>query len=162
MNFKAEYGPPNYDFTHDFTTSWVYPIPFFRDGSEAAKLALGNWTFGGIFLFQSGFAVSTWNDNGNAGLDYRPDQVSKPSRIGKVGEWFNTAAFVEPGNGLYGDARNGNIRGPSQTAVNTSLYKTCLLYTSFLSPRRMTSQDSMQPVPCRLELLFSRHFPLTP
>jgi hypothetical protein len=119
LNFKAEYGPPNYDFTHDFTTSWVYPIPFFRDGSEAAKLALGNWTFGGIFLFQSGFAVSTWNDNGNAGLDYRPDQVSKPSRIGKVGEWFNTAAFVEPGNGLYGDARNGNIRGPSQTAVNT-------------------------------------------
>jgi Carboxypeptidase regulatory-like domain/TonB-dependent Receptor Plug Domain len=123
-NFKAEYGPPNYDFTHDFTASWVYPIPFNPRANEAAKLAISGWTFSGIFLFQSGFAISPWDDNGDSGLDDRPDQVHTPTRIGKVTQFFNTAAFVEPGNGFFGDASNGTLRGPSQTAVNTSLYKT--------------------------------------
>lgn len=123
-NFAAEYGPPNYDFTHDLTATWVYNMPFFSEGSQAAKLALGNWSFAGIFLFQSGFAVSPWNDTSNAGLDERPNQVHAPLKVGKVGEWFDTGAFAAPNNGFYGDASNGTIRGPGQVSVNTSLYKT--------------------------------------
>ena len=124
-NFRAEYGPPNYDFTHDFNTTWVYHLPFFmHDANTAARSALGGWSFAGIVLFQSGFAVSPWDDEGNSGLDYRTNQVHTPTKIGQVGEWFDTTAFSNPNNGFYGDASNGSIRGPGQASVNTSLYKT--------------------------------------
>ena len=123
-NFAAEYGPPAYDFTHDLTGTWVYDLPFFRKSNWMARTVLGNWSFAGLALLQSGFAMSPGIATSTAGLAIRPNQTAPYRRIGKLGEWFDTNSFAPPGYGFYGNASNGSIRGPSYVSFNTGLYKT--------------------------------------
>ena len=123
-NFHAEYGPPSYDFTNDFTATWVYSIPYFSHGSKPIALALGNWSFAGLALHQSGFAMSPSMATSTAGLARRPNQVAPYHQVGKLSEWFDTSTFAAPNYGFFGNASNGTIRGPGYTSINISLYKT--------------------------------------
>ena len=123
LDRQAEYGSPDYDFRNNLTTSWVYSIPFFAHGERAKTLALGNWSFAGIALYQSGFAVTPTLNTSTTGLDRRPDQAFAPQHVGRLSEWFTTNSFVAPPFGFYGTASNGSIRGPGQTSVNVSVYK---------------------------------------
>jgi len=123
-DFQAEYGPPAYDFTNDVAATWVYNIPLFNNADRALKETLGDWSFAGLLLHQSGFAMSPSMATSTAGLAIRPNQIAPYSKAGRLGEWFNTADFAAPAYGFFGDASNGTIRGPAYTSVNTSLYKT--------------------------------------
>jgi hypothetical protein len=127
-NWAAEYGPPSYDFTNDVTATWVYAIPYFAHSSKPLKLTLADWSLGGLFLHQSGFALSPGMSLSTRGLAARPDQIAQLHKVGTLNEWFDTSAFAAPAYGFYGDARNGTIRGPSYTSVNVSLYKTFPIY----------------------------------
>lgn len=123
-NFKAEYGPPSYDFTNDVVGTWVYAIPFFNHVSnKPAELALGHWSLQGLAAHQSGFALSPGMSTSTNGEANRPNVVGKITKVGKKSEWFNTAAFAAPGFGFFGNASNGTIRAPGYTSVNLSLYK---------------------------------------
>ncbi len=130
-NVQAEYGPPDYDFTNDLAATWVYPFPFFAHGSKPVVLALGNWSFAGLVLHQSGFANAPALETGTGGLAVRPNQVKPYRKIGNLNEWFDTSAFAQPNYGFFGDASVGTIRGPSYTGVNVSLYKTFPIYKTF-------------------------------
>jgi hypothetical protein len=123
-NWAAEYGPPSYDFTNDVTATWVYAVPYFAHSSKPVKLTLGGWSVGGLFLHQSGFALSPGMSLSTQGLAARPDQLAPYHKVGKLSEWFDTSAFTAPAYGFYGNARNGTIRGPGYTSFNISLYKT--------------------------------------
>jgi hypothetical protein len=123
-DWAAEYGPPSYDFTNDVSATWVYAEPFFAHSGEALKTALGGWSIGGLFLHQSGFALSPGLSLSTQGLASRPNVVAPYHKVGKLNEWFDTNAYVAPGFGFYGDARNGTIRGPGYTSLNASVYKT--------------------------------------
>ncbi len=123
-NFHAEYGPPSYDFTHDITGTWVYQIPVFGHGSKFLTAPLGGWSFSGLAVHQSGFALSPGLGVGTAGLATRPDQIAKYHKVGSLTQWFNTDAFVQPAYGFFGNAGNGQIRGPGYTSANASLDKT--------------------------------------
>lgn len=127
-NFHAEYGPPSYDFTNDFAATWVYNIPLFDGSSRILKETLGDWTFAGLALAQSGFAMSPGISTSTRGLAIRPNEVLPYSKVGKLNEWFNTKAFAAPQYGFFGDARNGVIRGPGYTSFNVALYKTWPIY----------------------------------
>ena len=127
-DWTAEYGPPSYDFTNDVSATWVYAIPYFAHSSKPLKFTLGDWSLGGLFLHQSGFALSPSMSLGTQGLAARPDQITSLRKVGKLDEWFDTSAFAAPAYGFYGDARNGAIRGPSYTSVNVSLYKSFPIY----------------------------------
>ena len=127
-NWTAEYGPPSYDFTNDITATWVYAIPYFAHSSKPLKLTLGDWSLGGLFLHQSGFALSPGMSLGTQGLASRPNQIAPLQKTGTLSEWFDTSAFAAPAYGSYGDARNGTIRGPGYTSFNVSLYKTFPIY----------------------------------
>ncbi len=122
-DWAAEYGPPSYDFTNALSATWVYAIPFFAHSSKPLKFTLGDWSLGGLFQHQSGFALSPGISLGTSGLAARPNQISQLHTVGKLGEWFDTSAFVAPAYGFYGDARNGTIRGPSYNSLNVSVYK---------------------------------------
>jgi hypothetical protein len=123
-DWHAEYGPPSYDFTNDFTATWVYSIPYFSHGSKPVALALGNWSFAGLALHQSGFAMSPALATSTRGLAIRPNQVAPYRKVGKLSEWFDTSSFAAPNYGFFGNASNGTIRGPGYTSINISLYKT--------------------------------------
>jgi hypothetical protein len=130
-DWAAEYGPPSYDFTNALNATWVYAIPLFAHSSKPLKLALGDWSLGGLFQHQSGFALSPGMSLGTSGLAARPNQISQLHKVGKLGEWFDTSAFVAPAYGFYGDARNGTIRGPSYNSLNVSVYKSFPIYDRF-------------------------------
>ena len=123
-DFHAEYGPPSYDFTHDITGTWVWQIPVFEHGSKFLTAPLGGWSFSGLAVHQSGFAMSPGLGIGTAGLAIRPNQVAKYQKIGSLTEWFNTADYVPAPYGFFGNAGNGQIRGPAYTSANASLDKT--------------------------------------
>jgi Carboxypeptidase regulatory-like domain len=127
-DWHAEYGPPSYDFTNDVTATYVYVIPYFNHSAKPVELTLGGWSVQGLFLHQSGFALSPAMGTSTAGLASRPDQVSSYRKLGHLAEWFDTNAFTAPAYGFFGDAKNGTIRGPSYTSLNVSLYKTFPLH----------------------------------
>lgn len=124
----AEYGPPAYDFTHVATATWIYPVPSLSKSNALERAVLGGWTSAGLFLFQSGFALSPSMATDTNGLASRPDKVSRLSMPRTLGEWFSTSSFAAPAFGFFGDAANGTIRGPGQITLNTSLYKTFPLF----------------------------------
>ena len=123
-DWNAEYGPPDYDFTNDLTGTWVYTIPYFKNASKHARLALADWSFAGLAVHQSGFAMSPGMATSTAGLATRPNQVGPYHKVGSLNEWFDTSTFAAPAYGFFGSASNGMIRGPAYTSVNVALYKT--------------------------------------
>lgn len=127
-DYAAEYGPPDYDFTHDITATWVYDIPYFRNGNKLLTYSLGHWSFAGLALHQSGFAVSPSISTDTNGLATRPDQIGSVRILGKMNNWFDASAFGAPPFGFFGNARNGTIREPGLTSFNVSLYKTFPIY----------------------------------
>ena len=123
-NVAAEYGPPDYDFTNDLTGTWVYNLPLFPHSSRMLQRAFGDWTFAGLALYQSGFALSPGLSTSTAGLAIRPNQVAPVHTVGKLNQWFTTNSFAAPQYGFFGNAANGTIRGPHQISFNVALYKT--------------------------------------
>ena len=61
--------------------------------------------------------------NGLPNATNRPDQVGHVSYPHKVGEWFDTAAFVNPALGAFGNAGHNSLRGPGRDNWNLSLFK---------------------------------------
>jgi Carboxypeptidase regulatory-like domain/TonB-dependent Receptor Plug Domain/TonB dependent receptor len=123
-NLAAEYGPPDWDRTNVLSLSTVYDLPFFKNSDRMLRTALGGWSWAGLGVLESGFALSpglSTSANGNA---TRPDAIGHEQKIGKRNEWFNTSDYVQAPNGFYGDATNGSIRGPAEFTGNTALYKT--------------------------------------
>jgi Carboxypeptidase regulatory-like domain/TonB-dependent Receptor Plug Domain/TonB dependent receptor len=123
-NFAAEYGPPDWDRTHVFTTSIVYDLPFFKTSGALLRETLGNWSFAGLTILESGFALTPGMSTSANGEATRPDALGHESKVGKVSEWFNTANYTQPPYGFYGTASPGSIRGPAEFTGNTALYKT--------------------------------------
>ena len=50
------------------------------------------------------------------------------SNYSRLSEWYNTAAFVVPSAGTYGNLQRNTVTGPDLTDVNASLGKTFDLY----------------------------------
>ena len=123
-NLGREYGTPDWDRKHVFTTSIVYDLPFFKASNELLKQSLGGWSFAGLTILESGFALSPGLSTSTNGEATRPDALGPEQKIGKFGEWFNTANYVQAPYGFYGNASNGSIRGPAEFTGNTALYKT--------------------------------------
>ncbi len=123
-NLGREYGTPDWDRKHVFTTSIVYDLPFFKQSNELLKQSLGGWSFAGLTILESGFALSPGLSTSTNGEATRPDAVGPEQKVGKFSEWFNTANYKQAPYGFYGDASNGSIRGPAEFTGNTALYKT--------------------------------------
>ncbi len=123
-NLAAEYGPPDWDRTHVFTSSIVYDLPFFTRSGPLLRSTLGDWSFAALAIFESGFALSPAMSTPTAGEATRPDALGHETKVGTLSEWFNIANYTQPRYGFYGNASNGSIRGPAEFTGNTALYKT--------------------------------------
>jgi outer membrane receptor protein involved in Fe transport len=135
-NLAAERGLSSFQVKHRFVGSAVWNIPYGRGqkfGSNAPaplNFILGGWQITGIETAQSGqpFTVQiSCTDIGadGGGGSCRPDQIGGP-RSGvsqNISHWFNTTAFVIPGNSgtalAYGDTGRNSITGPN--LINTDI-----------------------------------------
>jgi len=123
-DFGLEYGPVGFDRTHIFTASYIYELPFLRNAKGLVGTAFGRWTFSGLTVIESGFALSPGLSISSPGLASRPNVVGTLSYPHTVAQWFNTSAFAAPAWGFFGNAGPGTIRSPSENVWNWSLYKT--------------------------------------
>jgi len=136
-DIAAERGLSSFDQRHKFTGSWIYELPF-GDGKKYVQSGpwshvIGGWLWSGDWTFATGTPLSpqivgsfTEVNSGTSGT-LRPNGVpGQPVTLSNQGipEWFNTAAFVAPPAGQFGDAGRNSIPGPGTILFDMSLSKT--------------------------------------
>ena len=137
QNPRADWGPSNFDITHQFVGNFNYDLPFGKGhslGGNAGGLVdrlIGGWQLNGIGTVQTGFPFTplvSFNRSNN-GDSRAPDRVSLnpnftgPLILGTPNQWFNPAAFVLPAAGTYGNAGRDILRGPGLGEFDMSLFK---------------------------------------
>ncbi|MEX2304322.1 MAG: TonB-dependent receptor [Bryobacterales bacterium] len=140
-NIRINYGPMN-DFTHRWIMSYVWDLPFgpgkpfLGDARGVLGHIVGGWQTNGIVNLLSGAALSTsspvGNDLGNRAGN-RPHRIADgnlESDSRTVERWFDTAAFVNPAVGRYGNSGDGVLRGPGLASFDLSLFKNFTLAES--------------------------------
>jgi outer membrane receptor protein involved in Fe transport len=115
-NLSLEKSLATFDVPNVLTFNYAYNLPVFKNSSGFTKAALGGWQVSGITTIQSGFPLTVTLPSDNQGVGAgqleRPDQVASSSGPKTVQQWFNTAAFILPAAGTFGNAPNGAVRGP--------------------------------------------------
>jgi hypothetical protein len=126
-NIRAERSLISHDVPHRLVVSYVLDLPFgkgkrFLSGTSgfAGKL-LSGWGINGVTSFQSGFPLkltaqaTTLSSSFGAGTP-RPNVVAgceqeiSGSAQSKLGKWFNTACFTQPGSYSFGNEARVNPR----------------------------------------------------
>src|SRR5205814_781261 len=69
-NWRLDYGNAPFDIRHRFVGTYIYEIPFFRNGNRVVSGVLGGWQINGITTLQSGtpfgLSINTDSDNTSA------------------------------------------------------------------------------------------------
>jgi hypothetical protein len=91
-------------------------------------ILLGNWQLNGIATFQKGFPYPIFAADIGGLLDNysnRADAVGDPSKgfHQSIAEWFNTAAFAQPFQGVFGTSGRNILRAPGLNNWDVSLFK---------------------------------------
>lgn len=115
----ADYADARTDRRHILTGSWVYELPFFRDGSGLAKTALGGWQIAGIVNISSGqpvprVSVSTNNFRRGGFADLAGDIDEGERFVNDIPFWFNPDAFAPPADGTFGNSGRAPFRQASR------------------------------------------------
>ena len=124
LNWRADRGPTDFDRTHVLSGNYIYTLPFLRNRRDLLGEVLGNWQISGFLTFQSGLAMSPGISTSNHGQATRPNATGiSADGARKLASWFNTAAFVAPAAGFYGNAGRGVIWGPGMAIWDAAAAK---------------------------------------
>ncbi len=137
FDIPGERGLSSFNQTHKFTGDYLWELPFGHDrrwltGNTPLRAIFGDWLWSGDWTIASGLPftprfIGNFSEvNGGTNGTLRPDlvpgqsiQLSNPS----INKWFNTAAFVAPPTGQYGNARRNCIIGPPTHIFDMALTK---------------------------------------
>jgi hypothetical protein len=130
FNPGMDEGPADYDRPHIFVASYIYELPFWRDGTEWYKRVLGEWRVSGVTTAQSGLPLNIIVNGDPAGIgrsgNQRPNVAGESSLSNDQrtwSRWFNTAAFTVPAAGTFGNLTRNALRGPGTFNTDLSLTK---------------------------------------
>jgi hypothetical protein len=136
-NFAAERGLSSFDMRHQLRAFSVYEIPLGQRKRYAnhgwSEHIFGDWRILNNVTFHTGTPYTAYiggseiNNSGTGAVgSTRADQIANPN-LGICGgsplAFFNTAAFVLPPPGQYGNAPRNSIEGPCSLTWNTSFNK---------------------------------------
>ena len=104
-NLRGDWGPSSYNRNGILVLSYVYPLPFWRNGREWYKVAMGGWQISGVTTLQTGLPFNVTIPTDTAGTG---DGSQRPNLIGSwTGssrtQYLNPAAFVTPTAGTFGN-----------------------------------------------------------
>jgi hypothetical protein len=133
----CERGLSSFDQRHRFTADYLIELPFGTNKKWLNKRSVssqffGDWQLSGATTIASGtpftarvlgsFADVSRGTNGTLRADVtgQPIQLSDPT----IAAWFNTAAFVIPPAGQFGDAGRNTVIGPGTVQFDMALSKT--------------------------------------
>lgn len=130
QDIRAERSLSNFDHRHVLNANYLITSPFGHNSRWlshrvlATKL-LEDWTLNGGIHAQTGSPFSprvagNLSDSAGTGANgtTRPDATGQPINGGAG--FFNTAAFILPLAGQFGDAGRNTIPGPSSVTLNAS------------------------------------------
>jgi outer membrane receptor protein involved in Fe transport len=131
---NSEKALANQDTPNSLSVNYIWEIPFFSKTHGIVRQAVYGWKVVGISTWRSGLPVNICLDADVAGTGtgagsyecQRPDQVGTPNLPKSqrtLAQYFNTAAFVEPALGTFGDAGRNVVRGPGVNNWDMSVFK---------------------------------------
>jgi hypothetical protein len=126
-NRQVARGEAQYSHPHRFVAAATWDMPFGRSSQGLRRALIHGWRLSGVYVLESGDALTVYNAQSSA-RDFEPDL---PNVVGDpndgprtTDEYFNTAAFADPGQDVKGNARPGIVRGPGINNLDVSLGKT--------------------------------------
>lgn len=155
FDLAAERGLSSFNQTHRFTADYLWELPFghekrWLNGNSAWRAVLGDWQWSGDWTIASGLPFTprllgnpedvNRGTNGTLRPNQEPGQsvqLANPS----IAQWFNTAAFVAPSAGQYGDARRNSIIGPGTHVFDMAFTKVFPLKESRVLEFRAQATD---------------------
>ncbi len=122
FNTNAEKSSSGYDLRHRSVTSIIYDLPLGREGkwlsgSKVARVILGGFQLGGIFVMQTGQPV-------NPGVAGNPANTTNPVRPNRLADgnlprgertidrWFDKTAFAVPAAFTFGNSGRNVLVAP--------------------------------------------------
>jgi len=137
LDLSAERGLSSFNQTQRLTADFLWELPFGQDkrwlsGKTPMRAIFGDWQWSGDWTIASGLPFTprflglpgeiNTGTNGTLRPNLVPGQsISLPNP--SIGEWFNTAAFVAPPAGQYGDVRRNSIIGPGTILFDMAFTK---------------------------------------
>jgi hypothetical protein len=141
-NLRLNKGVAAYNIRNQFNTNFSYELPFgsgklWGNGATGLKdMLIGGWQWNAILTLQNGFPFTPQvgsNRIGN-GDTFNPDvpnvnpAFTGPVVLGtdgfkKTGHYYNSAAFLLPIAGTYGNVSRGSLIGPGLANLDTSFFK---------------------------------------
>jgi hypothetical protein len=135
-NFATEYSSASWDIRHNFTSGFVYDVPFGKGkafGSNMSSVAdkiAGNWHLNGVLTLRTGVPY-TLRYNGCQGVwgACRPDLVagSNPNAAPASGrdpaQWFDITAVTVPAPLTGGNLGLQSQVGPPTRVLDLSVFK---------------------------------------
>ncbi|HEY3936466.1 MAG TPA: hypothetical protein VGL97_03510, partial [Bryobacteraceae bacterium] len=122
-----EEGLNSYDQPHNFTFSFVYPLPSLKNRNGFIRNVVGGWETSGNATFSSGFPFTVIISGDRAGVGggtQRPNVTGPLSITGNVYGYFSTSTFALPALGTFGNEGSNVVRGPGiSDDVNFNLFK---------------------------------------
>ncbi|HSU31515.1 MAG TPA: carboxypeptidase regulatory-like domain-containing protein [Bryobacteraceae bacterium] len=126
-NLRGDWGPASYNRNHIFVASYVYPLPFWLNGSNWYQKALGGWQVSGVTTIQTGlpFNVTIQPDQAGIGLSgsQRPNLVGDALQTPSRRQYLNPAAFAIPAAGTFGNLGAYALYYPLYSNWDVSLQK---------------------------------------
>jgi len=131
-NPAADYGLPNYDRTHVFTSAYVYELPFYTHGGNFfLRELLSHWGTSGLVTVESGFAATVGLSSSFSGLTSRPNIIGPIVKNGGSGKvkagqkpLYGYSGYAVPSFGYFGNGSVGTLRGPREVNFSTAVNKT--------------------------------------
>jgi hypothetical protein len=128
-NPQADRGNSSFDIPNRFVGSVTYALPF--QGSGWYRPVVQGWQFNAILNYSDGlpFSVSAGSNSLNNGATSRANLLpgfgngSLPTNKRTVSQWFNTAAFANPGAQQWGNSGLNILQGPGTKNVDFSVFR---------------------------------------
>jgi hypothetical protein len=132
-NLALNRGNSTFDIRQSVVLSWTWELPFgkgkslLRDAHGPLQWVAGGWQINSIDTFQTGtpFTLTMASSALNAGTGVQWPNTIGPGKLSNptVTHWFNTSAFVSPGNYIYGDEGRNSLYGPGTRQFDLSAFK---------------------------------------
>ena len=128
---RTTWGLSAFDISQNLVTNFTYQLPFGPGHASAASgwkaKVLGGWQVNGLSFIRGGTPFTpTMNVNtATAGANAQyPDRLSSGAISNPtIEKWFDTAAFVSPGQYRFGNSGRNILRGDGQVTLDLSLFK---------------------------------------
>jgi len=129
------YAPSDFDARQVFNIGWHWMAPDLKRGWRPERIALSNWTIGGVYNARTGHPFNINSASDTSLRDERPERLNQtgplllPSsrhRKAKIAEWFNINSVALPSSspvasttfGSYGNMSRNDLYGPAYINLN--------------------------------------------